>query len=69
VPLGYHLPPRRLIIDLIDEITATVDPILAITIGTDVIIVATTAATIDVMTIVVTTAPTGAAEVIVVMIA
>jgi hypothetical protein len=52
-------------VDLIDEITVTVGPILATTIGID----ATTAATTDAMTTVAMTAPTGVTEVIVVMIA
>jgi hypothetical protein len=56
-------------VDPIDEITVTTDPILAMTIGIDVIITATTAATTNVTTTVATTAPTGATEVIVVMIA
>jgi hypothetical protein len=37
-------------VDLIDEITVTADPILAMTIGIDVIIAATTAATTDATT-------------------
>jgi hypothetical protein len=58
-------------VDLIDEITVTAGPILAMTIGIDVIIAATTAAMTDVMTTVATTATTGATttKVIVVMIA
>jgi hypothetical protein len=56
-------------VDLIDEITATTDPILEMTIGIDVIIVAITAATTDAMTTVVMTALISAIEVIVVMIA
>jgi hypothetical protein len=52
-------------VDLIDEITVTIDPILATRIGIDMIIVATTDAT----TTVATTAPTGTAEVIGVTIA
>jgi hypothetical protein len=56
-------------VDLIDEITETVDPILAMTIGIDVIIVVTTAAMTDATTTVATTAPTSATEAIVVMIA
>jgi hypothetical protein len=52
-------------VDLIDEITVTVGPILATTIGIDVIIVATT----DAMTTVAMTAPIGMTEVIVVTIA
>jgi hypothetical protein len=57
------------IVDLIDEITVTTDTILAMTIGIDVIIAATIAATTDGTTTVVMTAPTGATEVIVVTIA
>jgi hypothetical protein len=56
-------------VDLIDEITVTADPILAMTIGIDVIIAAITAAMKDAMTTVVTTALISAIEVIVVMIA
>jgi hypothetical protein len=56
-------------VDLVDEITTTADPILAMTIGIDVIITAITAAMTDTMTIVVTTALISAIEVIVVMIA
>jgi hypothetical protein len=54
-------------VDLIDEITVTVGPILAMTIGIDTIIAAMT----DVTTTVATTATTGATttEAIVVMIA
>jgi hypothetical protein len=52
-------------VDLIDEITATADPILAMTIGINVIIAAMT----DAMTTIVTTALISAIEVIVVMIA
>jgi hypothetical protein len=55
-------------VDLIDEITATVDPILAMTIGINVIIAATITATTDATITVVTTAPTGATEVIIVTI-
>jgi hypothetical protein len=55
--------------DLIDEITATADPILAMTIGIDVIIAAITATMTDAMTTVVTTALISVVEVIVVMIA
>jgi hypothetical protein len=55
-------------VDLIDEITVTADPILAMTIGIDVIIAAITAAMTDAMTTVVTTALISAIEVIVVMI-
>jgi hypothetical protein len=57
------------IFNLIDEITETVDPILAMTIGIDVIIAATIAAMTDATTTVATTAPTSATEAIVVMIA
>jgi hypothetical protein len=57
------------IVDLIDEITVTVGPILATTIGIDVIIATTTAAMTDTMNTVVMTTPTGVTEVIVVMIA
>jgi hypothetical protein len=56
-------------VDLIDEITMTVDPILATMTGIDVIIAATIAATTDAMTTVAMTALTGVTEVIVVMIA
>jgi hypothetical protein len=56
-------------VDLVDEITVTAGPILATTIGIDVIIDATIAATTDAMTTVAKTAPTGVTEVIVVMIA
>jgi hypothetical protein len=56
-------------VDLVDEITVTADPILAMKIGTDVITTATITATTDTTTTVATTAPTGATEVIVVMIA
>jgi hypothetical protein len=56
-------------VDLIDEITVTVDPILATTIGIDVIIAAITAMMIDATTTVVTTALISAIEVIIVMIA
>jgi hypothetical protein len=55
-------------VDLIDEITVTADPILAMTIGIDVIIATTTAAMADVTTTVVTTALISAIEVIVMMI-
>jgi hypothetical protein len=55
-------------VDLIDEITATADPILAMTIGIDVIIAGITAAMKDATTTVVTTALITAIEVIVVMI-
>jgi hypothetical protein len=57
-------------IDLIDEITVTAGPILAMMIRIDVIIAATTAVMTDVMTTVAMTATTGAmtTEVIVVMI-
>jgi hypothetical protein len=56
-------------VDLIDEIIVSADPILAMMIGIDVIIIATTAATTDATTTAATTAPTGATEVIVVTIA
>jgi hypothetical protein len=56
-------------VDLIDEITVTADPILAMTIGIDVIIATITAAMTDATTTVVTTALISAIEVIVVMIA
>jgi hypothetical protein len=45
-------------VDLIDEITVTASPILAMTIGIDVIIAATTAAMTDVTTTIATTAMT-----------
>jgi hypothetical protein len=54
--------------DLIDEITETVDPILAMTMGIDVIIAATTTTMTDATTTVATTAPTSATEAIFVMI-
>jgi hypothetical protein len=60
---------RIAIVDLIDEITMTADPILAMMIGIDVIIAATTAAMTDATTTVVMTALISAIEVIVVMIA
>jgi hypothetical protein len=56
-------------VDLIDETTETVYPILAMTMGIDVIIAAATAAMTDATTTIVTTAPTSATEEIVVMIA
>jgi hypothetical protein len=58
-------------VDLIDEIIATVDPILAMMIGIDVTIAATTAVMTDAMTTVATTGTTGATntEAIVAMIA
>jgi hypothetical protein len=56
-------------VDLIDEITVTEGPILAMMIRIDVVIAATTAAMTDVTTTVATTAMTGVTEVIVVMIA
>jgi hypothetical protein len=58
-------------VDLIDEITVTAGPILAMTIGIDVIIAVTTAVMTDVTTIVATTAMTGTmtTEAIVVTIA
>jgi hypothetical protein len=55
-------------VDLIDKITVTVCPILATTIGIDVIITATTAVMIDATTTVAMTATTGVTEVIVMMI-
>jgi hypothetical protein len=55
---------RIVIVDLIDEITVTADPILATTIGIDVITTAMTDAT----TTIVTTALISVIEVIVVMI-
>jgi hypothetical protein len=55
-------------VDLIDEITEIVDPILAMTMGIDVIIAATTAAMTDATTTVATTASTSVTEAIVVMI-
>jgi hypothetical protein len=55
-------------VDLIDEITETVDPILAMTMGIDVIIAATTAAMTDATTTVAATAPTSATEAIIAMI-
>jgi hypothetical protein len=60
---------RIVTVDLIDEITATTDPILAMTIGIDVITTATTAMMTDPTTTVVTTALISLIEVIVVMIA
>jgi hypothetical protein len=42
-------------VDLIDEITATADPILAMTIGIDVIIATITTTMTEVMTTIVTT--------------
>jgi hypothetical protein len=62
-------PSRIATVDLIDEITVTADPILAMTIGIDVIIAAITAAMTDAMTTVVMTALISTIEVIVVMIA
>jgi hypothetical protein len=58
-------------VDLIEEITETAGPILAMTIGIDVIITTTTAVMTDATTIVAMTATIGAmtTEVIVVMIA
>jgi hypothetical protein len=46
-------------VDLIDKITTTAGPILAMTIGIDVIIAATTIAMTDVMTTIAMTATTG----------
>jgi hypothetical protein len=60
---------RIVTVDLIDEITVTADPILAMTIGIDVITVATTAAMTDATTTVVMTALISVMQVIVVMIA
>jgi hypothetical protein len=60
---------RIVTVDLIDEITTTADPILAMMIGIDVITAATTAVMTDATTIVVTTALISVIEVIVVMIA
>jgi hypothetical protein len=59
---------RIVTIELIDKITMTADPILAMTIGIDVITSATTAAMTDATTTVVTTALISVIEVIVVMI-
>jgi hypothetical protein len=56
-------------VNLINEITVTKGPVLATTIGIDVIIVATTAAMTDATTTVAMTAPTGVKKVIVVTIA
>jgi hypothetical protein len=56
-------------VDLIDEITVTTYPILAMTIGIDVIIAAIIIAMTDATTTVVTTTLISAIEVIVVMIA
>jgi hypothetical protein len=56
-------------VDLIDEITVTADPILAMMIEIDVIIAAITAAMTDATTTVMTIALISAIEVIVVMIA
>jgi hypothetical protein len=56
-------------VDLINEITAIVGLILAMTIGIDVITTATTTAMTGVTTTVATTATTGATKVIVMMIA
>jgi hypothetical protein len=56
-------------VDLINEITVTAEPIIATTIGNDVIIAATITAMTDATTTVAMTAPTGVTEVIVVMIA
>jgi hypothetical protein len=60
---------RTVTIDLIDEITVTADPILAMTIGTDVITAATTTAMTDATTTTVTIVLISVTEVIVVMIA
>jgi hypothetical protein len=59
---------RIVTIDLIDEITVTTDPILAMMIGIDVITAATTTAMTDMMTTIVTAALISVIEVIVVMI-
>jgi hypothetical protein len=56
-------------VDLIDEITVTADPILAMTIGIDVIITAITAVITDATTTIVMTALISAIEVVVAMIA
>jgi hypothetical protein len=56
-------------LDLTDEIIVTADPILAMTIGIDMIIAVITAAMTDTMTTIATTALISAIEVIVVMIA
>jgi hypothetical protein len=58
-------------VDLIDEITVTASPILAMTVGIDVIIAATTTTMTDMTTTVTMTATTGATstEAIIVMIA
>jgi hypothetical protein len=58
---------RIVTVDQIDDITETVDPILAMMMGIDVIIAATTDAMTDATTTV-ATAPTSATEAIVVMI-
>jgi hypothetical protein len=57
-------------VDMIDEITVTIDPILATTIGIDVIITSTTASMTEMTTTATTTATTGAmtAEAIIMMI-
>jgi hypothetical protein len=54
-------------VDLIDEIVVTEGPILAMTIGIDVIIAATTAVMTDVTTTVAMTATTGAMVVMISM--
>jgi hypothetical protein len=60
---------RIVIIELIDEITVTADPILTMTTGINVITAATTAVMTDATTTIVTTALISAIEVIIVMIA
>jgi hypothetical protein len=59
---------RIVTVDLIDEITMTADPILAMMIGIDVITAMTTIAMTDATTTVVTTALISVIDVIVVMI-
>jgi hypothetical protein len=60
---------RIITVNLIDKITVIADPILATTIGIDMITAATTAAMTDATTTVVTTALISMIEVIIVMIA
>jgi hypothetical protein len=60
---------RIVTVDLIDEINVTADPILAMTIGTDVITAATTAMMTDATTTVVTITLISMTEVTVMMIA
>jgi hypothetical protein len=55
---------RIVTVDLIDEITVTADPILATTVGIDVITAATTAAMTDATTTVVMTALISVIEVV-----